>query len=234
MAVGDVIRLSSTNRSVAIPNRLGPRDAMAQTLAAFLLGIQFRVAGGDDRDTVFRLREVFNQWPGSRQDLPYPCASIIDQGSLVYLPHNLTPTILEETWGVFDQLVDDPPNGENNTVLMKEHGGRQDFQVDFWLDKIADRQAVAALLPSALSPEEGRDGVIVEGPELYYSRSVRFSLMGSTHDDSGATASLNERRLRTTIRAECDIVSLRMATTTKKPTICLAVTDPSDPPETGA
>jgi hypothetical protein len=203
---------------------------MAETLATYLLTLEFRVAGGDDRDTLFRLREVFDEWPGSRQDLPYPCASIIDAGDLERTPHNLVPTILEETWGQFDNMLDYcGPGEEKTTVLMKSSGARQEFQVDVWTDKKADRQAVAALLDSIFAVDEARSGVVLEGPELYYSRHMRFSLMSSRFDDSAATASLNERRLQTVIVGECDIVSLREAREMKPPSICLEVTDPADP-----
>lgn len=233
MAFGDIIRSSSTTRTVAIPNRLGARDAMAMTLAAYLLRLEFRIAGGDDRDTVFRLRDVFPDWPSPRTDLPYPCASIIDAGDLEHVAHNLTPTPLEETWGEYDHLVA-PSQGEGlrTTVLVKESGARQEFQVDFWLDKRADRQAVDALLPSAFSPEESRSGVVIRGPSLYYDRDVMFSLLATTYDDSGVSASANERRLRASIIGECDIVSLRNAQEMVQPTICKTVIDPADlPPE---
>jgi len=232
MAIGDPIRVSNIGRGVAIPNRIGARDALAETLAVYLLQLQFRIAGGDDRDTVFRLREVFDEWPESRQDLPYPCASIIDAGEIEHVAHNLVPTILEETWGQFDELVAcNQGEGKKTTVLMKSSGARQEFQVDFWLDKKADRQAVAALLPSAFNIEESRSGIVLEGPELYYSRSMRFSLSsGGRFDDSAVTASLNERRLQTVIIGECDIVSLREAVEMKKPMICKSIVDPADPP----
>ena len=230
MAFGDIVSVSGIARSVAIPNRLGARDAMAMTLAAYLLKLEFRVAGGEDRDTVFRLRDVLPEWPDARRDLPYPCASIIDAADLEHLQHNLTPTILEETWGAYDHLVAPSQGaGKKTTVLMKESGARQEFQVDFWLDKRADRQAVDALLPSAFSPQESRSGVVIEGPSLYYDRHVRFSLLSTTYDDTGATASVNERRLRAAILGECDIVSLREATEMTVPSVCLTVVDPVDP-----
>ena len=229
MGFGDVVRLSGIGRDIAIANRLGARDALAMTLSAFLLKLQFRVDGVDDRDTVFHLRRVFPEWPSSRRDLPYPCASIIDAGDLQHVAHNLTPTLLEETWGQFDVMVGHTTNGKKRTVLMKESGARQEFQVDFWTDKPADRQAIAALLPSIFSPGEGRSGVIVEGPSLYYSRNMRFSLISSTYDDTAASASVNERRLRASVIGECDIVSLREAVEMPAPNICLSVKDPADP-----
>lgn len=232
MAFGDIVSVSQTERGLAIPNRLGARDAMAMTLAAYLLRLEFRVAGGQDRDSVFRLRDVLPEWPSARQELPYPCASIVDAGQLEHMAHNLVPTLLEETWGVYDHMIN-PGQGEGlkTSVLMKESGARQEFQVDFWLDKRSDRQAVDALLPSAFSPEESRSGVVITGPSLYYDRTVRLSLMSTRYDDSGASASVNERRLRAVIIGECDIVSLRTAIQMVTPNICRSVVDPADPPE---
>jgi hypothetical protein len=70
---------------------------------------------------------------------------------------------------------------------------------------------------------------MVEGPELYYSQPVRFTLLSTKHDDSAITAGRGERRLRATVRAECDIVSLRMATVTATPVVIIEVEDPNDP-----
>ncbi len=73
--------------------------------------------------------------------------------------------------------------------------------------------------------------MLIEGPELYYSRPMRFALEGHRNDDVAATAYADERRLRCTVTGECDIVSLRMATMATIPKPCVVVTDPNDPPE---
>jgi hypothetical protein len=229
MTVGDVIVRSPVNRHVtARLNRLGPRKAMGEALAAFLLGLSFRVDGADDRDQVFQLAKVRDHWPDPRKVLEYPSASIVDIPGMTVLPHNFTPTALEETWGTFDELA-----GFNNTdamtVLWKESGARCAFQVDFWAEYEAQRQAIEAAIPGHFSPEDGRSGVLVEGPELYYSRPMRFTVDTPRYDDNAATAFVQERRLRCVVTGECDIVTLRMATEQGQPRICVDIVDPNDP-----
>jgi hypothetical protein len=231
MALGDLIQPSTI--PVVKANRLGPRKAMAQALAAYLEGLWWYVDSGDDddpRDGRFQLNQISAQWIRGDRRLAYPTASIVEIGSTEQHPHNFTPSPLEETWGQFDSMIG--PSGEpGRTVLWKEAEAVATFQVDFWTDAEADRQAIEAGLAAAFSPGEDRYGILIEGPELYYSRQMRFTLQNHRNDDTGATAYAEERRLRCTVTGECDIVSLRMATMTTVPKPCVVVTDPNDPPE---
>ena len=230
MAFGDIVQSAAIiKHPVARANTMGPRDAMARTLAAFLEGLVFRVDGGDDpQDRTFQLNPVSNQWPKPDENINYPTASIVDVPDVKLLAHNLTPTPLEETIGQFDSFIGCTTG--DATVLWKEGEADIGFQVDVWLDNKADRQAVEALLPSAFNPGEERAGVLVEGPESYYSQNMRFVLESVNYDDSGVTAYSNERRLRCVVRSDCDIVSLRMARLMNTPKHCVDVVDPSDPP----
>jgi len=230
MATGDKVTTHHREAHVAIANRMGPRKAMGEALAAFLLNLEFRVDGGDDeQDTVFSLERVFDRWPLPDERLPYPCASLVSRAPVPVLQHHPTPTPLEETWGTFDDLVAGCAPGGKATVLWKEGGASVAFQVDFWCDTDADREAVEALLPSAFAPEETAAGVIVEGPPLYYSRPVRLALDSMDYDDSAVSSYANERRLRCVVDADCDIVSLRWAQAMKPPTVLVDVEDPADP-----
>jgi hypothetical protein len=236
MPLGDVTRLGDsqghtaiTARPVAVQNRLGPRKAMTLAAAAFLKGLEFTVYGGESDDRLFSLNTVFEAWPSPDKELPYPCASIVDVTSTDHRAHNLTPTPLEDTWGEFDNFL--PCSGlENRSVLWKEAEAYAEFQVDFWTDVEADREAIEAALPAQFSPNDGQYGVFVEGPLLYYSRPVRLTLKTTRFDDSANTAYSSERRLRCLISAECDIVSLRTAEVFRANT-GQDVNDPNDPEE---
>lgn len=231
MTVGAIVRPpASMLQPLAVQNRLGPRQAIAQALAAYLLGLEFRVAGGEALDSVFELTSVLDHWPTPDEDLVYPCASIVEATSTAHLAHSLTPTPLEETVGLFDAMVG--WRGEPaRTVLWKEGGAEVELQVDFWCDTEADRQAVEAGIPAAFSPDEGRAGVVVEGPERYFSRPVRLTLLATRCDDSAVTAGRGERRLRAVVQGACDIVSLRLTTWTGTHQALVEVVDPIDPPE---
>jgi len=231
MTVGAVIRPSaSVLQPLALQNRLGPRQAIAQALAAYLLGLEFRVFGGEARDTVFTLREVLDHWPTPEEDLAYPCASVVEATSTAHLAHSLSPTPLEETAGLFDSMVG-WSGAPARTVLWKEGGAEVELQVDFWCDCEADRQAIEAALPAAFSPDEGRSGVVVEGPALYFDRPVGLTLLATRCDDSAVSAGRGERRLRAVVQGACDIVSLRLATWTATPQTLVEIVDPIDPPE---
>lgn len=239
MTIGDIIRPgASFVQPVAIPNRIGPREAMVQALGAYLSSLTFRVWGGEDvHDHEFQLAGVRAFWPSPDVGIVYPSASIVEPTPTSHEAHSLNATPLEETWGRFDHFLGLPTretdDAAGKTCLWKEGEATQSFQVDFWTDTEPDRQAIEAGLPAAFAPDpDGTIGVFVEGPALYYSRPVRLTLLSTKSDDSLVTAGRGERRLRTVIRAECDIVSLRMATVMATPRVDTTVEDPADPSST--
>jgi len=212
------------------PGRVGPVEAMRQALAAYLLTAKFRVYGGvDPRDTEFSLTDVLDHWPRPDEALEYPCASIIplpgtDRDSCVH------PSPLEDTLGLFDSFIG-ITGGDGQTCLWVTGEAASSFQVDFWLDNEADRQAVAGSVNDLFMPEESNGSVIVEGPELYFGQECEFSLLSAHPDDTGDTAYRNERRLRCVVTGNCAIVSLRTATATGTPRVAVDVNDPEDPGE---
>lgn len=229
MALGDVIKpAASVSQPVARVNVIGPQLAMSQALAAYLMAQEFRVDGGTDvQDRVFALLDVKFIWPSPSVPIAYPSASIIETTGTDHLGVAFAPQPLEETWGRFDDRIGLPARTTDDaagvTCLWKEGQAQTTFQVDFWTDTEPDRQAIEAALSSLFNPHDGQSGVIVEGPELYYSRPCRFTLLSTKRDDSATSAGRGERRLRCSVRAECDIVSLRMATATATPVVTVEV-----------
>jgi hypothetical protein len=229
MALGDVIKpAASVLQPLARVNVIGPRLAMAQALAAYLMAQEFRVDGGSDvRDRVFALLGVTHVWPGPEVVISYPSASIVETAGTDHVGVALAPFPLEETWGRFDDRIGlqvrTTDDAAGVTCLWKEGQASTLFQVDFWTDTEPDRQAIEAALPALFNPHDGQAGVVVEGPELYYSRSCRFTLLSTKSDDSATSAGRGERRLRCSVRSECDIVSLRMATVSATPVVTVEV-----------
>lgn len=197
-----------------------PRQACAMALRAYLEPAVFRVWPGEEGAEVreFQITEFLTEWPDPAKELPYPCASIVDVTDVTYEAHHFTPTMLEETYEAFAP----------RTVLWKVGELDHLFQVDWWLNTAPDREAVAARLPGLFSPGESRSGVLLEGPEAYFCRSVRAILESSRRMDTQESTYAAERRLMTRVRVAIDVVELREAVTFQ-PSTCVVVEDPNDP-----
>jgi len=226
--IGDIIGSTVRRPPVAVTNTMGPRIASALALKAYLEAAVFVVDGGEANDRSFSLTTVREDWPTPNDDLDYPTASIVETAASVYDAHNLVPTALEDTLGVYDCLVGNPEGVPAKTVLWKEGELVTAFQVDFWTASKPEREAIEGALSAKFSPSEERTGVLLEGPEAYYSLPIRFTLMSTRNDDSAATAYPNEWRLRCSIQTESDIVSLRQVTLLT-PQSAVDVVDPKDP-----
>ena len=230
MSVGEVIAFGGTPMPSVFPGRIGPVEAMSQALAAYLLAASFRVYGASDpRDSVFSLAQVTDHWPRPDEALNYPCASIIKMPG-TDRDASMHPSPLEDTLGIFDNFIG-ITGGEPQTCLWVIGEETASFQVDFWLDKEADRQAVAGVIDDLFAPGEGNGSVIVEGPELYFGQECEFSLESAHPDDTADTAYHNERRLRCIVIGSCAIISLRLAVMTREPRVIVDIIDPVDPGE---
>ncbi len=229
--IGDIIGSTGRIPELAFINTIGPELAASKTLKAYLEKATFHVRAEGAPYTTFKLNPISEEWPRPDQDLKYPTASIIEAGTTGQSPHNLTPTPLEETLGLFDCFVGDPNQDPPKTVLWKESELSSTFQVDFWTATQPEREAIEGALSQLFSPSEDRSGVLLRGPEEYFDREVRFTLMSTKRDDTGATAYPNEWRLRCSIQVESDIVSLRKAILIQPSKVRLDVIDPSDPEE---
>lgn len=179
---------------------LDPGQAAATVLAKYLLSLKFvRWGGGTAQDTVFMLRQVFDEWPEPDVDLPYPCASVEEASPVTLGASNFTPVALEETYGEFGE----------NTVLWKLDEIDIDFQVDFFATDIPTRDALAARLPNAFQPGEDGGRIVLVGNSLYYNRPVRAKLMSYERMDNPDSVYARERRLRAMIQCSIDVVDLR-------------------------
>lgn len=230
MTFGHAILPASRPLIPATIQTIGPRQVMADTLAEYLRGACFRIFGDLAPDEPLRLEEVFAEWPDVSQQLPYPCASVVERTDTFYQPHNFVPSALEDTLGTFDGLVGEKV-GDPKTVLWKVAEASVEFQVDFWTSNVPHREAIEARLGHLFNPNEERSGVLIEGPHRYYSLPVRATLLSHRRIDTTATVYPNERRLQTVIRCEVDVVHLRAATLLR-PAVTTGVTDPNDPEET--
>lgn len=171
------------------------RSAASRILAAYLGRLEFVVQGEPVRR--FRLNEVREQWPSAEVELIYPAASIVAPSDH-HVAHSLTPTPIECSW-----------DREAGTMLWKTGDVSVSFQVDFWCTTEPDREAIAARLPAALSPGEGRYGVILSGVPDYWDLPARATLEAIRRIDTGDTVPVRERRLMAKIRVDLDVVHLR-------------------------
>lgn len=180
---------------------LDPRNAMAETLRAFLRCAVFLRGGGDGgEDLPFQLAEVYPHWIEYGTEIEYPSASIVDAGEVPYQAHNLVPSALEDTW-----------DRDAGTVLWKLAEAVADFQVDYWCGDDPTREAIAAALPGLFNPSEERAGVVLSGDPRYFCIPVRATLMAHQRTDDTSTAPARERRLMTRVTCEIDVVQLRKA-----------------------
>jgi len=207
---------------------MGPRVAMALTVAEYLKCAVFRVLGegGPDRD--FGLEKIFDEWPDPSQALPYPCASLIESTDTFH-QEQFQPRPMEETIGVYDCMVGyeaDPAFPK--TVLWRTAEATCDFQLDFWTSAEADRQAIEAQLGYLFNPGQERTGVLLDGHPRYYAQPVRATLLSHRRIDTEESVYPNERRLQTIIRCDVDVVDLRIAVLLT-PRVTVEAFDPNDP-----
>lgn len=206
---------------------IGPRAAMAYVLAEYLRTATFRVWSDDGSDVDFQLAEVVSEWPDPGSPLNYPAASIVEMTDTFYEGHNMTPTPLEDTLGVYDGECGNGPN-DPKTVLWKHAEASVQFQVDFWASNKPQREAIEAELSALFSPGEERYGVLLGGHPRYFDRSVRATLEGHRRMDMPSAIYANERRLQCAIRCEIDIVRLYRAVLTSL-SVRTEAEDPNDP-----
>lgn len=180
---------------------LDPIKAMANTLACYIGRTQFARDAGTQGKTVFKLERIYSEWPDEDTELVYPSASIIAIGDVPFQADGVMPHPMETSIEVFCP----------NTVLWKTAEGVADFQVDYWANDRNTRQAMAARVPALFSPGETRSGVVLAGDPQYFNLSVRATLLSAQRPDDEDNIYTHERRYRTTVRCEIDVVHLRQA-----------------------
>jgi hypothetical protein len=195
----------------AVVAAIGPRLAMAEVLAEYLRCAVFRVAGQGGPDRSFSLERVQPQWPDASQALPYPCASVIERTDTFH-EQQFQPRPDETTIGAYDCMVGfDQDPVFPKTVLWRTAEATAEFQLDFWTSALADRQAIEAQLSYLFSPGQERTGVLLGGHPRYYAQPVRVTLLSSRQVDEEDQVYPNERRLQVNVRANVDVVDLRLA-----------------------
>jgi len=203
VTVGRILLPRPFQETIEAP-QVDSRSALAEALVAYLRCVEFvRWGGGQGGEDVrFRIERVYREWPEPDQMLDYPAATVLDLSDVPLEAHNFTPTPLEETYEVFGPC----------SVLWKLAEVASTFQVDLWANDEPTREAIAAGLPGAFAFGENQYGIVVEGPETYWSRPVRLTLLSLQRMDAPGSIYVRERRLMAKIRAEVDEVSLRRAT----------------------
>lgn len=176
-----------------------PRNAAARAIRGFLECQTFALSGvGKVADKPFKLMSVNTEWPDHRAGVVYPSASIVERPG-DFQGHNLSPSILEETYNEFGE----------GTVLWKTAEVVVDFQVDYWTNDNPTREAIASLLPVIFSPFENQSSIRVYSPAAYFSRPVRLLLKEMQRVDSSEDAFSRIKRLSTTVTATIEAVHLR-------------------------
>lgn len=196
-----------------VPNdAIDPEQAIAKVLAAYLLSLTFNVnnrtplSNPPQITQQFRLEEVFDEWPESDTELPYPCASILAPET-AYDAHAFTPTEVEGTFGLYDVA-----GATSGTFLLKTAEVDLTYQVDIWTRDVAKREAVIARMQSAFAPEDNVSRVMLTGTPSYWNLPVRCALEGIRRVDTANAVYSHERRAVLSIRGTVSVVDLRCAT----------------------
>lgn len=182
---------------------LPPRMAAAEALAAYLRKQRFWVWEGSpavdelSRQREVTLAQVLPEFPGPKTEMLYPSASISDLRGVTY-PGGFTPTVMEETHDV-----------ATGTVLWCLGQAEGIFQVDFWADSIALRDALGAQIHRFFNPRESMHGVLLQMPETYACAICRYTLTGAEEIDTPESAYANERRVRCSVRWEAPLLDRR-------------------------
>ena len=213
----------------AVVQVVGPRDAMAQTIAQYLRCATFCIHGVDGGvDKPFGLNAVEHEWPDPSVKLNYPVASLIERTD-TFVEAFFQPRPMEETLGVYDCLIGQQPDPVwPKTVLWKTGEATAEFQIDFWCSSKPERAAVDAQLGYLFNPGQERTGVLLGGHPRYYSRAVRATHLSTRRIDVEDAVYANERRLMVIVTANVDIVDLRLAVLLS-PAVAVEATDPNDP-----
>jgi hypothetical protein len=101
------------------------------------------------------------------------------------------------------------------------------FQVDFWITNKAERQAIEAGLSEYFAPEEGRWGIMLEGPAAYWSQPIRYYLQrvdGHKRMDDSDLVLGRDRKLLVRLIANIDDLQLRRASQLD-PRVSMSVND---------
>lgn len=201
MACGDLLtRIGGGRMPLAAMRQSSPEDAAREALATYLERMVFLIPSAAGNVT-FSLNSVTREWANEDEEKDEPCASIVEVTN-ERQHHHFVPTFRDSSWNLHGP----------GTVLVKVNERKILFQVDFWVTDKPQRQAIAAALDEYFCPEEGRIGVMIEGPSNYWSEPIRFrldSMRGAERIDSSESAMVRDRRIIARVVAEIDDLQLR-------------------------
>lgn len=182
--------------------KVDARKAASDALCAYLAGLEFVRWGGDGEDVTFQIpaERINSAWPDPQTLQQYPSVTVLDLDDVAEDDFNFVPEALVET---FDE--------DRCTVLWKTAEVVTTFQVDFWADHEPLREAIAARLPAAFAPTDGRYGIVVSTGEEFFGVPVTLTLISMQRADEAGAVYANERRLMVRIRAELADVHERRA-----------------------
>jgi len=202
MGCGDLLAILGTGRMpLASLRGCAPDDAAREALACYLEKMVFFVPTSSGTPISFKLVSVQREWSNEDEEKDEPSASIsviTDERQ----HHNFVPTFRDDSFDKYGK----------GTVLVKVNERQIMMQVDFWTTNKPERQAIAAAIDEYFTPEEGRYGVMIQGPSNYWDEPIRFVLdssRGTERLDSFDSALTRDRRLLVRLIANVDDLQLR-------------------------
>lgn len=202
MGCGDLLAILGTGRMPLSSLRgSSPEDAALEALACYLEKMVFFVPSSSGTPISFKLVSVQREWSNEDEEKDEPSASI----SIITNErqhHNFVPTFRDNSFDKYGA----------GTVLVKTNEREIMFQIDFWVTNKPERQAISAAIDEYFTPEEGRYGVMIQGPSSYWDEPIRFVLdsnRGTERLDSSEGALTRDRRLLVRVIANIDDLQLR-------------------------
>lgn len=152
------------------------RTVALRILKRYLRELTFYLPGGRDpntgkacADVPFRFREddIHVEWPDNEEDLRFPSIVFLSTGAAKYDAIGLTTYVEEKTRDVYAP----------GTVLQWMSEFTENFVIEIWATKRAERRSVLAGIEAAVTPTEQMYGLRFRMPD-YFNELVCFTAMG--------------------------------------------------------
>ena len=153
------------------------RTIALRKFAEFLSLLKFQRAGDSPGNTIefqIPIEQIYIEQPDNLDELKFPSIGFLP-GRGVSEPMGLgPPEPLDDTLHVFGR----------DTILLQPGEYNEEFTIEVWGTKKAERRALIAGISSALRYSQVSYPIRIEIPE-YYNRVVEFTLEGNEHIDDG-------------------------------------------------